>query len=313
MRQSSYRIKLAQSFVVVCAFCGSAPYAGDVRADDIIKDKRELAGGKISYVHLERKTPRPLNIHVLKMDLTTDTIEWKVIVAKDPDGDGPAESELTSPFQLANQNTGVLAVLNTNPWNALPEEDGKPAVKPVWFPGRPVDISGLAASSGNILSKPQPGYVSIWRTKNGTHEMGALRGDLDNVDEGFGGFQQIVSLGKRIANSDTSLHPRTGVGFDKERGAMWFVVVDGRQPGFSEGMTTVELADLFLDLGCWDASNLDGGGSSILGLRQEPKKTLVTANRPSDRVLGGFSVARPLPMVVVLRETSQPIAPHENR
>ncbi|MFN7876042.1 MAG: phosphodiester glycosidase family protein [Pirellula sp.] len=313
MRQSPSRIKLAQSFVVVCALCGFVPYADDAYADDIVKEKREFVGGKLSYLHLERKTPRPLNIHVLKMDLTTDTIEWKVIVAKDPDGDGPAESELTSPFQLANQSTGVLAVLNTNPWNALPEENGKPAVKPNWFPGRPVDISGLAASGGKIHSMPQPGYVSIWRTKNDTHEMGALRGDLDNVEEGFGGFQQIVSLGKRIANSDTSLHPRTGVGFDKDRGSMWFVVVDGRQAGFSEGMTTVELADFFLDLGCWDASNLDGGGSSILGLSQESQKALVTANRPSDRVLGGFSVARPLPMVVVLRETSQPIGPPENR
>jgi hypothetical protein len=76
-------------------------------------------------------------------------------------------------------------------------------------------------------------------------------------------------------------------------------------------MTTVELADLFLDLGCWDASNLDGGGSSILALGQDSKKALVTANRPSDRVLGGFSVARPLPMVVILRETLQPtVAPH---
>ncbi len=41
-------------------------------------------------------------------------------------------------------------------------------------------------------------------------KWGALRGDLDNVERGIGGFQQIVSLGKRIANSDTSLHRERG-------------------------------------------------------------------------------------------------------
>lgn len=313
MRSSLCNSGLGHSLFAICTLCYPLAHANDAHADDIVKEKREIAVGKLSYVHLERQTPRPMHMHVLKMDLTTDTMEWKVIVAKDPDGDGPAESELTSPFQLASQSIGVLAVLNTNPWNALPEENGKPPVKAVWFHGRPVDISGLAASSGNIRSQPQPGYVSVWRNRNGVHEMGALRGDLANVEEGFGGFQQIVSSGKRIANSDTSLHPRTGVGFDKERHAMWFVVVDGRQPGYSEGMTTVELADFFLDLGCWDAANLDGGGSSILGLNQDSKKALITANRPSDRVLGGFSVARPLPMVVVLRETSQSTATPDNR
>ena len=282
-------------------------------AEDEVKEKRELADGKVSYVHMERQTPRPMHIHLLKMDLTNSGIEWKVVVAKDPDGDGPSESELTSPFQLANQNKNVIAVVNTNPWNALPEENGTPAVKPVWYPGRPVDISGLAASDGVVRSTPQPGYVSVWRDKSGKHEMGDFKDSLDNVEEGFGGFQQIISNGNRVANSDTSLHPRTGVGFDKERRFMWFVVVDGRQPGYSEGMTTVELADLFFDLSCWDASNLDGGGSSILALGQDPKKALVTANRPSDRVLGGFSVARPLPMVVILREKEQPILTPDNR
>jgi hypothetical protein len=245
--------------------------------------------------------------------LTTSGIEWKTVVAEDPDGDGPAESELTSPFQLANQSTKVIALVNTNPWDALPEENGKPAVKPVWYPGRPVDISGLAASEGVIRSRPLPGYVSVWRDKSGKHEMGAFKGNLDIVEEGFGGFQQIVSNGARVANNDTSLHPRTGVGFDKARDLMWFVVVDGRQPGYSEGMTTVELADLLLELGCWDASNLDGGGSSILAFGQDGKKALTTANRPSDRVLGGFSVARPLPMAVIVREKERPSPDPNNR
>jgi hypothetical protein len=45
------------------------------------------------------------------------------------------------------------------------------------------------------------------------------------------------------------------------------VAVDGRQPGYSEGMTLYEFADLFVELGCSDAMNLDGGGSTTMVVR----------------------------------------------
>jgi Exopolysaccharide biosynthesis protein related to N-acetylglucosamine-1-phosphodiester alpha-N-acetylglucosaminidase len=43
-----------------------------------------------------------------------------------------------------------------------------------------------------------------------------------------------------------------------------FVVVDGRSRGYSRGMTLTELAALFQRLGCTEAYNLDGGGSSTM-------------------------------------------------
>lgn len=43
-----------------------------------------------------------------------------------------------------------------------------------------------------------------------------------------------------------------------------FVVVDGRQEGYSEGVTLPELADIMLSLGATTAYNLDGGGSSTM-------------------------------------------------
>jgi len=57
-------------------------------------------------------------------------------------------------------------------------------------------------------------------------------------------------------------HPRSAIGWNKN----WFflVVVDGRQPDLSEGMTIEELSDYLVKLGCDEALNLDGGGSSTL-------------------------------------------------
>ena len=62
-------------------------------------------------------------------------------------------------------------------------------------------------------------------------------------------------------SSVTSVNPRSAVGY-YEPGHYCFVVVDGRQKGYSKGMTMSELSQLFFDLGCTVAYNLDGGKSA---------------------------------------------------
>jgi len=57
--------------------------------------------------------------------------------------------------------------------------------------------------------------------------------------------------------------PRTAVGVVDDNHLV-FVVVDGRSPGYSEGVTMIELADVLQDLGAKTAYNLDGGGSSTM-------------------------------------------------
>lgn len=56
-------------------------------------------------------------------------------------------------------------------------------------------------------------------------------------------------------------NPRTAVGYF-EPGHYCFLVVDGRQAGYSDGMTMQELSQFFYDKGCKVAFNLDGGQSS---------------------------------------------------
>lgn len=59
----------------------------------------------------------------------------------------------------------------------------------------------------------------------------------------------------------TGVNPRTAVGY-YEPGHYCFVVVGGRQKGYSQGLTMAELSSLMYDLGCREAYNLDGGKSS---------------------------------------------------
>ena len=78
------------------------------------------------------------------------------------------------------------------------------------------------------------------------------------------------------------MHPRTAIGVDRSGMVMWLVVVDGRQNRFSEGMNVHELGRQMLELGCWNAMNMDGGGSSVMGL-VSGKEGLRVVNSPSDR------------------------------
>ncbi len=75
-----------------------------------------------------------------------------------------------------------------------------------------------------------------------------------NIITDFTPEQTLTSF---IANT----HPRSAIGL-KENGDWLFVVVDGT--GFSGGMDMHQLAQLMFDLGCVDALNLDGGGSSTM-------------------------------------------------
>lgn len=73
-------------------------------------------------------------------------------------------------------------------------------------------------------------------------------------------------------------HPRSAIGAN--RNAFFFVEVDGRQPGLSEGMTLSELADYMLKLGCDLALSLDGGASSTLWLNGKVMNSPCSGLRP---------------------------------
>jgi len=84
---------------------------------------------------------------------------------------------------------------------------------------------------------------------------------------------ELEEEGLSKAFSETR-HPRTAFGYNAER--FFLVTVDGRQPGYSVGMTLTELAAFLRELGATDAVNLDGGGSTTIWVRGRLR------NRPSD-------------------------------
>ena len=93
--------------------------------------------------------------------------------------------------------------------------------------------------------------------------------DLENADECIGIYYSLVENGRNVT-SGTAANPRTALGI-KEDGSIMLFELDGRQASVSKGLGLYDLADAMIELGCETAVNLDGGGSSVIYVRQPGK------------------------------------------
>jgi flagellar hook assembly protein FlgD len=136
-------------------------------------------------------------------------------------------------------------------------------------------LVGRGASAGRLASEAPVGTPVTVRL--------VLRPRWEGVVDAVGGGPIIVRNGQPVyraleqfTSSQLSLrHPRTAVG-QRADGRIVFVAVDGRQPGYSTGMTNFELAQTLVRLGAVTASALDAGGSTTMAFDGR------LLNRPSD-------------------------------
>lgn len=96
--------------------------------------------------------------------------------------------------------------------------------------------------------------------------------------------EELKFTGKAIEDK----HPRTAMGYTKNN-KLIVLVIQGRFPGIAEGATLTQEAQIFKALGCWEALNLDGGGSSCMLVNG--KETI----KPSDA-----AGQRPVPAVFII-------------
>lgn len=93
------------------------------------------------------------------------------------------------------------------------------------------------------------------------------------METAVGGGPVLIQEGMvRITNNEerkftgkaiNDKHPRTAMGYTEDN-KLVILVIEGRSPGRAEGATLVQTAQILIDLGCVEALNLDGGGSSCL-------------------------------------------------
>ena len=113
-------------------------------------------------------------------------------------------------------------------------------------------------------------------------------GNISEADFDFiGGTPSLIKNGKIDIDQNygdsfnNTRHPRSAVGENKDN--IFLVAVDGRKAN-APGMTLKELAEFMISIGCTNAINLDGGGSTRLLHNGEPINN-PTENRPVDNFI----------------------------
>ena len=154
--------------------------------------------------------------------------------------------------------------------------------------GRP---SGAFIMSGTRINAPTG--TTFWIDASGNaHITGAQECNAafaeGNVLEAVASFGDIFENGHARSGLDNSTRAsRTAIGI-KADGTVVMFMVDGRQAPYSVGMTMAEVAAAMENLGCVQAVNLDGGGSSTFATQREgepensDKAGLTLRCRPSD-------------------------------
>ncbi len=119
----------------------------------------------------------------------------------------------------------------------------------------PVSSNTLVLSPGSQSSAPDLSTGAVVQIST------AMTPDLRGVLTAVAGGPALVREGK-VANftAGPARHPRTAIGWNDK--FYFFVVVDGRQPRLSLGISLQDLAAYMIKLGCEHALNLDGGGST---------------------------------------------------
>ncbi len=137
--------------------------------------------------------------------------------------------------------------------------------------------------------------------KKKTREANLSRPGKWKVHAAVGGGPVLVQAGEvMITNNQENRfagkaiddrHPRTAMGYTGDN-KLIILVTEGRNPGRAEGASLRHLAEMLKEIGCVEALNLDGGGSSCLLING--KNTI----RPSDRE----GQQRPIPGVFLIRK-----------
>ena len=145
-------------------------------------------------------------------------------------------------------------------------------------------VAGVRHSAASNHFVTREGYLVIARGISGQYLQGIEKGTPVSVrtewtDQGFNGLDFVLQAGPMLLRDGSAVsnaegfgartlsvpHPRSFIGTDGK--LVWFVVVDGRDPWHSNGLTISETARIARQMGLENALNLDGGGSSSIWWR----------------------------------------------
>ncbi len=137
-------------------------------------------------------------------------------------------------------------------WDFAPRAGGK--VKPV----------GLAITNGALINAGSAGAPSLcFHQENATMQHdGMCPAGTKNA---IAGRMLIEKAGAKPQRNDAArTYPLNMVGLNQEGTVLFLLIVDGKQPFYSDGLLPEEGAELLFQFGAVRVLQLDGGGSTTL-------------------------------------------------
>jgi exopolysaccharide biosynthesis protein len=251
--------------------------------ENIVPGWQPFAAG-VSFFHGETENPK-LEFWALRVDLASPDV--RVIVKGGAENRGRANHETLSvkvPSFVRDNN--LIAGINAVPFDIASSREG-----------RPVMNAGLVIAGGEVIAAANPRYDAIVFYKDSYKEKDAVKiisqsaiNETDNIENAAGAFHHILVKGEpaqRTLNRE-SRYQRSAAGISQDNRYLYLAVIDSAcaVTQRKRGSTEKETALLLRSLGCWDALNLDGGGSSALALRY-PDGKIRLANTPSHNGIPG--------------------------
>ncbi|TJX68316.1 hypothetical protein E8P77_02415 [Soehngenia saccharolytica] len=107
--------------------------------------------------------------------------------------------------------------------------------------------------------------------------------DIFNIKTALGAGSIVLKDGVVTSTNiqSTGVHPRTGIGINKDNNVVYLVTVDGRHSSF-KGIEQPMLGAILKDLGAYNGVNLDGGGSTTMALKPKGTSKPYLVNIPSE-------------------------------
>jgi hypothetical protein len=235
----------------------------------------------VTYRRIVRYLPQAMVAHMIVIDTKSEGIRFLVTPA-DTESEAPLNARTTSQFL---DEFGVQIAINGDgfsPWWSRSPADYYPHA------GDPVAPLGFTASNGDdywqgfeLEEGDRPTlYISRRNALNFNNKP-------NRVFSALSGDRMLLLQGAAVPGlDDLELEPRTAIGLNRNGRRLYLVVVDGRQPFYSAGITFADLAQLLLDQGAYIAMSLDGGGSSTLVIEGEDGAAVVM-NSPIDNYIPG--------------------------
>lgn len=212
----------------------------------------------VTYLRKDITVPRANVVHVMAIDLQTAKLEF--LVTPSPNTSNVLCTRVTSKFL---EEFKVHVAINGGYFSYVDA-----SVDPnIYCPngGLPVRVSDYAASRGKIYSPQKTAQPIIYIGQRNQVTINKEQGKVFNA---ISGDRIVVENGVVVKNlAANAPNPRTAVGLSKNARWLTLMVVDGRQAGYSEGVTFPELAELLISFGVHTGVNMDGGGSSTMSIK----------------------------------------------